>query len=57
MVLGINSDEDVARAKGPPLMTCKERARLIAHCKWVDDVREDTPYDVTVATLDRLNCD
>lgn len=43
LVLGINSDEDVTRAKGPPLMSCHERARLLRHCKWVDEVAEDTP--------------
>ena len=57
LVLGINSDEDVEKAKGPPLMNVKERAALAGACKWVDEVVIDTPYTPTLELLDELNID
>lgn len=54
LCIGVNSDEDVARAKGPTLMNCKERAALAKACKWTDYVVEDTPYTPSVKLLDDL---
>jgi ethanolamine-phosphate cytidylyltransferase len=57
LVCGINSDADVEKAKGPPLMNVQERAALAGACKWVDEVIIDTPYSPTLELLDQLNID
>lgn len=57
LVVGINSDADVEKAKGPTLMNVNERAALVAACKWVDEVVIDTPYTPTLKLLDDLNID
>lgn len=57
LVLGVNSDEDVMKAKGPTLMNLKERAALVGACKWVDEVVLGTPYTPTMELLDELNID
>ena len=57
LVVGVNSDADVEKSKGPTLMNCKERAALVRACKWVDEVVEDTPYSPTISLLDSLNID
>ena len=57
LVVGVNSDADVEKAKGPTLMNVNERAALIYACKWVDEVVIDTPYTPTIKLLDSLNID
>lgn len=57
MILGVNSDEDVIKIKGPPVLNQKERADIMRSCKYVDEVVEGTPYEVTVEILDKYNCD
>jgi len=57
LVVGVNSDADVEKAKGPTLMNVHERAALIGACKWVDEVVIDTPYTPTLELLDSLNID
>jgi len=56
LVVGVNSDADLLKNKGPTVLNCKERADILRACKWVDEVAEDTEYTVSVETLDRLNC-
>lgn len=56
MVVGVNSDEEILKNKGPSVLNCKERADIIRACKWVDEVYEDTEYCVSIDTLDRYNC-
>lgn len=50
------SSEAIAKAKGPPIMTDRERVALVKSCKWVDEIVEGVDYDPTIALLDRLNC-
>ena len=38
LVVGVCSDEEIKKYKGPPLMTVVERADIIKGCKWVDEV-------------------
>lgn len=57
LIVGINSDADVVKAKGPSLMNVKERGSLVEACKWVDEVVLDTPYTPTIELLDELNID
>jgi len=57
LVVGVNSDEEVQKVKGPLIMDGKERAALVSACKWVDEVIEDTPYTPTIELLDKYNID
>jgi cytidyltransferase-like protein len=56
LVVGVNSDAEILRNKGPTVLSCKERADILRACKWVDEVHEDTEYTVRLETLDRYNC-
>lgn len=57
LVVGVNSDEDITKHKGPPIMDIHERAALVAACKWTDEVAPDTPYVPTIELIDNLNCE
>lgn len=57
LIVGVNSDADVEKSKGPTLMNIKERAALARACKWVDIVLEDTPYTPTIELLDEVGAD
>lgn len=57
LVVGVHSDEEIAKHKGPPVYKQEERYRLVKAIKWVDEIVEDAPYSTTLETLDRYNCD
>ena len=57
LVCGLNSDADVAKAKGKTLMDIKERSSLAGSSKWIGEVALDTPYTPTVETLNTYKCD
>jgi ethanolamine-phosphate cytidylyltransferase len=57
LVVGVHSDEEIMRNKGPPVMQDEERKAVVAACKWVDEVAFGTPYVPSVELLDQLNCD
>ena len=57
LVVGVNSDSDVMKVKGPTLMNQNERAALAAACKWTDEVAVGTLYTPTIQMLDDLKCD
>jgi len=44
LVVGVNDDESIAYAKGPPLMSEIERHAMVESCKWVDEVVPRVPY-------------
>jgi len=54
LVVGLCSDEEIIRHKGPPVMNEKERYAAVASVKWVDEVIFGVPYEVTAEFLDRL---
>ena len=56
LVVGVHSDEEIARNKGPPVMNEQERYALARSCKWIDEVIENAPYSPTIELLDSLNC-
>jgi ethanolamine-phosphate cytidylyltransferase len=56
LVVGVNSDAEIMKNKGPSVLDGKERADIIRACKWADEVYEDTEYTVSEETLDRYNC-
>ena len=57
LIFGIHNDEDVTRAKGPPVFKEEERYRMARAMRWVDEVVEGAPYVTTLETLDKHNCD
>jgi ethanolamine-phosphate cytidylyltransferase len=56
LVVGVISSEAIGKAKGPPIMSDKERVALVKSCKWVDEIVEGVAYDPTIELLDKLNC-
>lgn len=52
LVVGVNSDADILKTKGPTIMNCAERSEIFRHCKFVDEVVPDTPYTPTLDLLD-----
>eukprot|EP00037_Helgoeca_nana_P017030 m.160692 g.160692 ORF g.160692 m.160692 type:complete len:367 (+) comp23805_c1_seq1:407-1507(+) len=44
LIVGVHSDADIARHKGPPVMHEDERYESVRSCKWVDEVVEASPY-------------
>ncbi|XP_074647085.1 ethanolamine-phosphate cytidylyltransferase-like isoform X2 [Tubulanus polymorphus] len=57
LIVGVHSDEDITRHKGPPVYNQYERYKLIQSIKWVDEVAEGAPYSCSSDLLDKLNCD
>lgn len=57
LVIGIHSDEEITKHKGPPVFTEEERYKMVRSIKWVDEVVENAPYVTTIETLDKYNCD
>jgi len=48
LVVGVVSDEETLRAKGPTVFTAEERAFMIKECKWANEVQPNVPYTPTV---------
>jgi ethanolamine-phosphate cytidylyltransferase len=56
LVVGVNSDEDLMFNKGPTIMNQEERAEILRHCKFVDEVVVGTKYVPDFQLLEKLNC-
>lgn len=57
LVVGVHSDAEITRNKGPPVMNERERYQAVRACKWADEVVEDAPYTTELAWLERYNID
>jgi len=57
LVVGVHSDEEISKHKGPPVMTLEERCEMVLACKWVDEVVPGAPYTTEMSYLDEYNCD
>lgn len=57
LVVGVHSDAEIMKHKGPPVFTQEERYKIVKSIKWVDEVVEDAPYITTLETLDKYDCD
>jgi ethanolamine-phosphate cytidylyltransferase len=57
LVVGVHSDEEITKHKGPPVMTEEERYLAVAACKWVDEVVPGAPYVTQLEYMDKYNCD
>lgn len=56
LVLGINSDADLLKTKGPTVMNVHERSEIMKHCKFVQHIQPDTDYTPTFELLDKFGC-
>ncbi|OUS48892.1 CTP:ethanolamine cytidylyltransferase [Ostreococcus tauri] len=54
LLVGVVNDAEIRRCKGPPVCDEVERLEMVRACKWVDDVIEDVPYEVTDEFTDEL---
>ncbi|XP_041362337.1 ethanolamine-phosphate cytidylyltransferase-like isoform X2 [Gigantopelta aegis] len=57
LVVGVHSDAEVTKHKGPPVYNEHERYKMVRAIKWVDEIVEDAPYVTTVETLDAHDID
>lgn len=57
LIVGVHSDEEVARHKRPPVYTEEERIKMIESIKWVDEVVRGAPYVTSLEFLDKYKCD
>ncbi|KAG9449310.1 hypothetical protein H6P81_009275 [Aristolochia fimbriata] len=54
LVVGVVSDEEIVKNKGPPVLSMEERVTLVRGLKWVDEVITDAPYAITEKFMRRL---
>ncbi|ODA80381.1 hypothetical protein RJ55_03339 [Drechmeria coniospora] len=57
LVVGVTGDNETHKRKGLTVMSAKERAETVRHCRWVDEVIEDCPWVVTPDFLDANRLD
>jgi len=57
LVVGCNSDEEIAKVKGPTILNSKERCLVVDSCRFAGDCIPDTPYLKDETTLDEYNCE
>ncbi|KAF7723085.1 Ethanolamine-phosphate cytidylyltransferase [Apophysomyces ossiformis] len=57
LVVGVHSDAEIEKNKGPTVMKEHERYAAVAACKWVDEVVPNAPYNTTVEILQKYNID
>lgn len=57
LVVGVISDEEIQRCKGPPVMKQAERRAIAEACKWVDEVVDGVEYYVNLEIIARVGCD
>lgn len=57
VIVAINSDRSVKKAKGPTVLKEKERKKIVENCKWVKEVHIIDSYFVDLDILDDLKCD
>lgn len=57
LMVGVTGDSETHRRKGLTVLSARERAETVRHCRWVDEVVEDCPWIVTPAFLTAHNID
>lgn len=57
LIVGVTGDEETHKRKGLTVLSGKQRAETVRHCKWVDEVIEDCPWIVTPEFLEKHQID
>lgn len=57
LVVGVHSDEEVARYKRLPFLTMEERIGVVQACRYVDEVLPNAPIAVTREWIERHDLD
>ena len=57
LIVGVTGDKETHMRKGLTVLSGKERAETVRHCKWVDEVIEDCPWIVTPEFLEAHQID
>jgi len=57
LIVGVHSDAEITKHKGPPVTKESERYAIVNACKWVDEVVENAPYNTALEILLKYNCD
>lgn len=57
LIVGINSDEDTLKYKGPTVMTYEERVKNVSNCKYVDEQLHNVPWIITEEFMINNNID
>lgn len=54
LIVGLVSDEEILRCKGPPVLPEQERVKCVRAVKWVDDIIANVPYELTREFVEEL---
>lgn len=57
LIVGVTGDAETHKRKGLTVMSGKERAESLRHCRWVDEVVEDCPWIINMDFLEQHNID
>lgn len=57
LIVGVTGDNETHKRKGLTVLSGKERAESVRHCKWVDEVIEDCPWIVTTEFMEKHKLD
>ena len=57
LVVGVHSDEEILRNKGPAVTKNDERLAVVSAVKWVDELIFETPYTASLSFLDSIDAD
>ena len=57
LIVGVHTDVEIEKNKGPPVMHDAERLALVSAVKWVDELVFDTPYTMSLPFLDSIDAD
>ncbi|KAK5676008.1 choline-phosphate cytidylyltransferase [Elasticomyces elasticus] len=57
LIVGVTGEAETHKRKGLTVMSAKERAESLRHCRWVDEVIEDCPWILNMDFLEKNNID
>ncbi|KAK9494921.1 hypothetical protein V1508DRAFT_349955 [Lipomyces doorenjongii] len=57
LICGIPNDEETHRQKGLTVLTDRQRAETLRHCRWVDEIIENAPWVVTPEFIEKHKID